>query len=54
MGDATHAHVEHQWLAARATGDIETTDMTVLRRLLKNTYPLGKVRAATRVLAITR
>jgi HEAT repeat protein len=41
-------------LAARATGDIETTDMTVLRRLLKNTYPLGKVRAATRVLAITR
>lgn len=41
-------------LAARATGDIETTDMTVLRRLLKNAYPLGKVRAAARVLAITR
>ena len=41
-------------LAARALGQIETSDLTLLRRLLKTSDPAGRVRAAARVLAITR
>ena len=41
-------------LAERASGDIETTDLTVLRRLLARADTFGKVKAAARVLAVTR
>ena len=41
-------------LAERASGEIDTTDLTVLRHLLRRADALGKVRAAARVLAVTR
>lgn len=41
-------------LAERASGEVETTDLTVLRHLLRRADALGKVRAAARVLAVTR
>lgn len=41
-------------LAERVSGEIDTTDLTVLRHLLRRADALGKVRAAARVLAVTR
>jgi HEAT repeat protein len=54
--DALGAHENPvvRQLAVRATGEIETSDLTVLRRLLKADAPLVRVRAAARVLALTR
>lgn len=41
-------------LASQGLGDIATNDLTTLRRLLKNGFRLTRVRAASRVLSLTR
>ena len=53
-GFASHENPVVRQLAERAAGEIDTRDLTVLRRMLKTTYPIGRVRAAARVLAVTR